>query len=165
MSVDLSDLIPSILREVQPPGTDSYPNASDDDWLGQLEDAFWEAKLFGFFDNYSEADGLVSPIAPTTEELGRDWQQLLVLFAGIRATRMKLINTNTSLRAKAGPVEFETQTSANTLTLALKQLQDKVNILLANLEDSIIGSSATYYINGLTDRSLSLTYGTEIWSG
>lgn len=164
MAIDLADLIPSVIREVNPPGTDLFPDAVDDDWLGQLQDSFWEAKLFGFYDNFSESDGLVSPITGTTE-LGRDLQQLVVLFAGIRALRMKLINQGTSLRAKAGPVEFETQNSANLMTLALKQMQEKITLLLNSLADSITGQSLTYYINGLCDRTYALRYGYDMWSG
>lgn len=165
MAVDLSDLIPSLEREVSPPGSDLYPDAVDDDWLGQLEDSFWEAKLFGFFSNYTDSDGLVSPISGT-EELSRELQQLIVLFAGIRSTRMKLMNMNTMFRAQAGPVSFETQQSANLLKGILDGLEAKINSLLDALPDSILGdASSTYYINALFARTDALNYGYEEWTG
>lgn len=160
MAVDLADLIESLQRETSPPGTDLFPTATDDEWLGQLQDAFWAAKLHGFdaFDNYTEQDGLVFPISGD-DELGREWQQLLVLFAGIRSIRMKLMNTNTSFRAQAGPVEFETANSANLLNEILRELQKQVDRLYDSLGD--LGDSSTYYINGMISRSASIGYQDE----
>lgn len=164
MAVDLNDLILPLTREVNPPGSNLYPDAVDDDWLGQLQDSFWEAKLYGFFGNFTEADGLVSPITGTTD-LERTLQQLIVLFAGIRSIRMKMVNLNTLFRAKAGPVEFETQNSANLLNTIMKQLQDKIDTLLKSLADSILGGTQTYYINSLIGRDYSYLYGYEEWTG
>lgn len=164
MAIDLADLIPAVIREVNAPGTNLFTGAVDDDWLGQLEDSFWEAKLFGFFANFSEADGLVTPITGTTE-LTRDWQQLIVLFAGIRTLRIKLINQGTSFHAKAGPVEITTSNSANLMTLAMKQLQEKITLLLNNLADSITGHTLVYYINGICAETYALQYGFDRFSG
>lgn len=106
---------------------------------------------------------MVSPITGTAD-LTRDWQTLIVLFGAIRVVRMKLIGTNSTFRAKAGPVEFETQNASNVMSSALKQLQDKIDFLLANLAGGI-STSQTYYINGLFARSDSFRYGTEHWIG
>lgn len=161
MAVDLADLIPSVQRETSPPGTDLFPDAVDDDWLGQLQDSFWEAKLFQFFDDYTETDGLVSPISGS-EDLSREEQQLIVLFAGVRVIRMKLLNTNTNFRAKAGPVEFETSNSANLLKEILKGLQDKIDQIYDQLSDSL-GSVQTAYINSGFARGTSIYLGDEAW--
>lgn len=163
MAVDLSDLIPSLTREVQPPGSDVFPSAVDDDWLGQLEDAFWEAKLFGFFAGYTESDGLVTPITGTTD-LERQWQQLIVIFGGIRVVRMQLANLGTSIRAKAGPVEFEQSQSANVLSAILKQLNDRLGVLIVNLPGSL-SATQDYYINSIFERQNSYVYGDEFWYG
>lgn len=166
MAVDLSDIIDVVRRETSPPGTDLFAASTDDEWLGYLEDSFWEARLFGFFSAYTEADGIVQAIDPvtTTVDFPREDQQLVVLFAGIRAVRLKLLNTNTLFRAQAGPVQFETQQAASVLTEILKELQQKVNILYANLS-SILGRTQTYYINGVTARHDSLAFGDDFVTG
>lgn len=160
MAVDLSDLVESVRRETSPPGSDVFPNSSDDDWLGQLRDSFWEAKLYGFFGDYTESDGIVFPIGGS-QDLGRDMQQLIVLFAGIRSIRMQLANQNSVFRAKAGAVEFETQSSANVMNTVLKQLQDKVTLLQDTLGNLV--ASQTYYINGISARSDSFGGGESWW--
>jgi len=162
MAVDLVDLVPSVERETSPPGTDLFPDAVEDDWLGQLQDSFWEARLFGFFDGFSEADGLVSPLTTGDDDLGRDQQQLIVLFAGIRSIRLKLLNTNTKFHAKAGPVEFETAQSANLLQEILKELNKKIQLVLDNFS-STLGNTQDYYVNAVLGRQDSLDYGDEFY--
>lgn len=161
MAVDLADLIPSLQRETSPPGTDLFPDAGEEDWLGQLTDSFWEAKLFQFFGGYtSDVNGMVEPIDAAADDLSREDQQLIVLFAGIRSVRMKLMNTNTGFRAKAGPVEFETTNSANLLVEILKELQKKIDIIYAVLSSSL-GQTQVYYFNSVVERTNSLLYGGE----
>lgn len=158
MSVDLAELIPSLKREVNPPGTDLFPTATDDDiWLGHLIDSFWEAKLFGFFKTYtSNSDGLVAPLNGLID-LGRDWQELIVLFAGGRIIRNELKNTNTSFRAVAGPVEFEVQNSAQLLRDILHDIRSKIDLALAAL--GAINSTTVAYIDSLIGREDSIYYG------
>lgn len=158
MAVDLSDqLIDSLKREVNPPGTDGFVDAGDADWLGHLLDSFWEAKLYGFFTNYTaDEDGFVAPISGT-DELGRDSQELIVLFAGARIIRNELKNKNTLFRAKAGPVEFETQNSANLLIAILKDIRSKVDLALAAI--GTINSTTVAYVDSLLGREESIYYG------
>jgi hypothetical protein len=54
MTVSLEDLIEPLKFEVQAPGTDVYPNATDDDYLGYLTNSFWELRLYGFLGGYEE---------------------------------------------------------------------------------------------------------------
>jgi hypothetical protein len=54
MAVDLADLVEPLKREVSPPGTDTFPNATDDDYIGNLTDAFWELRLFGMLEGFEE---------------------------------------------------------------------------------------------------------------
>ncbi len=159
MAVDLSDeetLIASLKREVSPPGTDLFPTATDDEWLGQLQDSFWEAKLYGFFTNYTEADGFITPITGT-DDLDRHYQELIVLFAGARVIRNELKNMNTLFRAQAGPVEFETQNSANLLIAILKDIRSKVDLAMAAI--GTLGSTTVAYIDSLIGREDSILYG------
>lgn len=156
MAVDLSELVESIKREVSPPGNDLLPDATDDMYLGYLQDSFWEAKLYGFFSNYTEADGDVSPISGSTD-LGRDEQQLIVLFGGVRIIRNYIMSKDTTFRAKAGSVEFETQSSATVFAQILRDIQKKIDILLVNLTD--FGTVTDQYLDSLSGRDISLMFG------
>lgn len=156
MAVDLSDLIDPLKREVNAPGTDQFAGAVDDDWVGQLEDSFWEARLYGFFTAYTDADGLVTPIKVGDPDMPRDQQQLIVLFAGLRVIRNELKNINTAFKATAGPVSFEVQQSASLLVAVLKQIQDKINLILVYLSN--ITSSQTTYIDSLVGRDDAIYY-------
>lgn len=157
MAVDLSgDLIDSLKREVNPPGTDLFPSATDDEWLGHLQDSFWEAKLYGFFANYTEADGTVTPITGTTD-LDRGFQELIVLFAGARVIRNELKNKNTLFSAKAGSAEFEVQNSANLLIAILRDIRSKVDLALAAI--GTINSTTVAYVDSLLGREESIYFG------
>lgn len=132
MAVDITELIEPLQRELSPPGTNLYPNATDDEWIGQLQDAFWEARLQGLLVGYTldpDDDTSIIPQSGTTD-LGREWQQLIVLFAGYRVTLTAFQNINSSFRAKAGPVEFEQQKSATTLKGLLDALKERMKAIL-----------------------------------
>lgn len=163
MAVDLTDeLVEAVKREVNPPGSDLFPNATDDDWLGQLRDSFWEAKLFGFFTGYTESDGVIAPMSGTTD-LSRDHQALIVLFAGGRVIRNELKNTNTSFRAQAGSVEFEVQNSANLLIAILRDIRSKIDLAMATI--GALNRTTVTYIDSLVGREDSLYYGDSFVAG
>jgi hypothetical protein len=63
-----------------------------------------------------------TPYDPTVD-MNRSEVALVCLYAGIKIIRNKLLESNTRLRAKAGPVEFESDNSANLLVEMLKELQ------------------------------------------
>ena len=44
---DLFDLVDGLKREVNSIGADSFPDATDDEWLGNLQDGFWEQPCDG----------------------------------------------------------------------------------------------------------------------
>lgn len=129
MAVDLEELVPSLRRMVSPPGTELLDGQTDGELVGYLSDAFWIAKLDGFFTNYTEDDGTVEPITGITD-LPRDWQQFIVFYAGMQIVENQLRTTNTMFRSKAGPVEYEVQNSAQLLREHLKSLMDRRNYLL-----------------------------------
>jgi hypothetical protein len=94
-------------------------------------DAFWTTKLDGFFANYTEdPEGFITPIDPGGDDLPRDWQQLIVFYAGMQIVENELRAKNTVFRTKAGPVEFETQNSAQLLREHLKMLHERRAYLL-----------------------------------
>lgn len=123
---DLSDLIPSLKREVNPPGTDLFPTASDDEYLGYLLDGFWEARLDGFLSKYTvdNATYLVTPDLPDF------YSYLVVLWAGVRITRTRLSNLRTQQKSVAGPVSFEYQNSAMVLKAVLDEIRSKKQRLI-----------------------------------
>lgn len=150
MTVDMADLTETLQREIASPLDTSFNDVSDDFWLDSLRDSFWEAKLFGFFDNYSESEGLLVPISGSSD-MPREEQQLIVLFAGARVLRNELRRMNTMFRAKAGPVEFETQNSANLLRELLLEVRRKIDFLISSISD--LGSVNDYYIDSITART------------
>lgn len=141
MAVDLSLFVDSLKREVQPPGTEIFAGVSESAWVGYLADAFWEARLDGFLLDYSaDEDGLVTHTAGGAD-IDRSAVALIILYAGIRVLRNRLMNINTQFRAKAGPVEYEVQNSANLLTDMLRALRaQKMRLinLLDNPEETVV---------------------------
>lgn len=137
MAVDLSDeeYIASLQREVTPLGGTAFAAITEDTWLGYLTDAFWEAKLDGFLVGYVESDGVVThETGDATRDIDRKYIALIVLYAGIRVLRNQILNMNTGLRAKAGPVEFEQQNSATMLAEMLKQLRATKDRIIDELD-------------------------------
>lgn len=131
MAVDLSDYVDSLRREVTPLGSTMFDSITDNQLTPYLTDAFWEARLDGFLTGYTaDDDGLVEPTATGGDDLSLAGVALVVLYAGIRILRNRILNMNTGFRAKAGPVEFEQQNSATMLAEMLKQLRDRKNQLL-----------------------------------
>jgi hypothetical protein len=159
MAVDLGDLVESLQREVSPPGQldDLFPGIGDDVWIGYLSDGFWEIRLDGMLAGYIEEDGEITPTATGGTDLPRELQQLIVLYAGIRLLRNQLMNTGTLFRAQAGPVEFETQNSAQLLRDLFAELRAKRDFLLGQLTE--LGLVTYAYIDMVQAREASIGYG------
>lgn len=156
MATDLSELVPSLKREVSIPGSEEDTfDAPASTWKGFLSDAFWTARLDGLLSGY-EAEGTI--VAP---DLPRDLQQLVVLYASMTIVRNELRALNTTFRTKAGPVEFETQKSANLLTGLLDDMAERRKYLLGRLGDA--GIVPSYYIDALLERESSITSGDLYW--
>lgn len=141
MAVDLTEYIPSLKREVNPAGL-TLITLSDPEWVGYLTDAFWEARLDGLLDGYEAtndstttvADGTISKIDDPNADVPKQLVALVILYAGIRILRNRILNTNTGFRAKAGPVEFEQQNSATMLAEMLKQLRATKDRILVQVD-------------------------------
>lgn len=161
MAIDLGDLIESLEREISPPGSNLYPDANEEILLGHLQDAFWEARLHGMLAGFTEADGQVSNLTTDGDELGRDLQQLIVLYAGFRITLSQFQNLNTGFRAKAGPVEFETGKSAAQLKGVLDAIKERIGLVLRNL--STYGGTTTAVFDSVVERTYSQGVGETWW--
>lgn len=144
MSVRLADYVPSLLRAIRPPDSTDYSAVTADTMLGYLVDGFWEARLDGFLGDWrSGEDGVVLPNNPTAPDIGRDGIALVVIYASIKVLRNRILNTASSFRGKAGPVEFEQQISSSMLTEMLRQL--------AALKTSILDQQWTHTVVSIID--------------
>ena len=159
MAVLIDNLIESLKNEVNPPGTDLYPSVTDPQWRSRLLDAFWEAKLNKAFPNYT-IDGTGMNIVPVsgTTDMPREQQQLIVLYAGFRVVLTAYQNINSQFRAKAGPVEYEVQKSAQMLKGLLDALRERIK---KAIEDSTGASSGAYalVLDAMAERTAGIAYG------
>jgi hypothetical protein len=148
VAVSLDDYVPALRREVGPPGSTFFDAVPDEVFTGYLADAFWEVRLDGFNEPWTcSEDGTIVPIVgdgnpdpqvdpPLTgydsaRDIPRDQIALVVLYAGIKIIRNRLLEQNTRLHAKAGPVEFSQESSANLLVEMLRELTAVKSRLLA----------------------------------
>lgn len=161
MAVDITDFVDNLKREVNPPGTDLFPDATTADWEGRLLDAFWEARLLGLLATFSmDEDGVITPLSGT-DDIGRDLVQLVIFLAGMTAIKGQLSNLKSMARYKAGPVEYETQQSAQLLRALFSELQDRLKIILARLSD--LGQTTDYVFDGVLQRFDSWNWGDSWW--
>lgn len=162
MAVDLFDLVESLKREVNVPGGDAFPDTDDVIFFGYLQDAFWEARLDGMLSGFTEdGNGSVTPTTTGADDLTRELQQLVVLYAGIRILRNELMRVQTLFRAKAGSVEYETQQSASVLKDLLGELQRRRAVVLERLSD--LGVVEDYYIDAIIERDFNLSLGDHVF--
>lgn len=168
MAVDLSDYVGTLRREVTPPGSTTFSTVGDDVFVSYLADAFWEVKLDGFIEPYvCDINGIVIPAgSPDASnqnlgfdltpydpslDIGRDQVALVCLYAGIKIIRNRLLEQTSRTRAKAGPVEFEQDYSANLLVEMLKELQAiRARLLFLRAQDMQVS-----LIDGFSARSSS----------
>jgi hypothetical protein len=158
VAVDLGDLLDPLTREINSPGVDSFPDATEEELIGHLSDAFWHIVLDGVtaFDDFTEEDGLVTNTTVGGADLDRGMQQLIVLYAGARIVRNQLKGFE-NFRAKAGPVEYETSQSANLLRDILADMNRRIAIILGNLSE--YGRADGYYVDMVTTRTDAVRYG------
>jgi hypothetical protein len=162
VSVDLGELIEPLRGRVNPPGTDLFPSATDDDWLVRLTNAFWDARLNGIssFMPFTESGGAISPLEDGDDDMSRTLQQLIVVYAAWRVVLARYTDIKTQFRAKAGPVEYEKQQSATVLKAVLDALRSEIDEINDNLSE--YGGSDAVVFDALIERETSMTYG-DVW--
>lgn len=143
MAVDLSDLVDNLKREVNPPGQTIFSDATDADYEGYMSDSFWELTLRGYIDGFTAVDTVVTNDAGG-DDLSRELQQLVVINAAMNIMRVHLANIDTAFRAVAGPVEFETRKSAQSINAVLDSLQARFNEILDVLPSDAEGHPVYY---------------------
>lgn len=157
MALDLSDLIETLKREVNPPGQ-SVLTAGDDEWLGRLMDAFWDGRIDGLFAGYVvDDDGLVQTVPPGGDDMPRETGQAIVFLAAYNALYQQFMQLRTQFRAQSGDNVFEYQLSAQVLKELAASLKERRNILLYRLSD--IGQADTYVIDAFLGRQEALEAG------
>lgn len=143
---ELADLIDQYKRAVVGLGNFDalYPEAAanDDIVLGALADGFGEAQLHGFFGSFALDLGAFE-VTPDLSPAGR---ALVVTFASIAAMRTQLINLKGKVRYQAGPVAYESETSASVLSGLLNEAQKRLAYLLA------LGQRQNFVRDAIFDR-------------
>lgn len=154
MAVELADYTDSLRRAITPLGSTSYSDISEDTLTAYLVDAFWQARLDGFFPAYtSNEDGSVTPIPPETQDFNRAWVSLVILYATVQILSNQILGTSTRFSAKAGPVEFEQENSATVLTEMLKRLAAAKQRIIDELVDA--DDTTVYLVDAYSTRMLS----------
>lgn len=182
MTVDLFELVEPLKREVNPPGTDLFPDATDDEWGGALSDAFWELRLYGFLVGFEEnaaarggwttfTEGIVTPLGTpddtyddpsgysTTQDMSREMQQLVILWAAWKIVLNRMASLNTTFRTKAGPVEYETGQAATVLKSVLDALKGRIDYVIANVPQTV----GAVVFDAVVERSYSQAVGETWW--
>lgn len=149
MAVDLADYVPVLRREVTPPGSTTFATVTDPVMEGYLLDAFWEARLDGFLQEWTASGtGVVTPLDAGKPDIPREQIALVVLYAGLKILRNQLISQTSRFSAKAGPVSIETENSAMLMTEMARQLAAVRERLLAVDVDM----TPTFLVDGYSVR-------------
>lgn len=151
MSVDLSDYVDTLRREISLP-TGALFSSTDDYLVGCMADGFWEAVIDQLITGYTcDEDGIVTATT-AGQEFPREQVAVVVLYAGLKILRHQLLATRTRTTAKAGPVEYTTETGSNVITAMLKQL-DAVRSRLLYLTQ--YGNTQFYIMDAFSVRQYS----------
>ena len=147
MAVDLEDLLPAVQGEMNVMG--EAPTITDDDVesvVSALASAFWTAKAVGgWFPHHRvtvDGDAIVN-VQDGSEDLSREEQQIVVLFAVLASWQAKLLHLPTGRRAKAGPNEVEITRSATLLKSLIDSREARLKDLIEQVRregrDSCVG--------------------------
>lgn len=140
MGTPITDLIPMLDREINVPNAPQI-TASAGQKLGYIEDGFWDARLSGLLKEFTVADGAdldppgttgtkyFTDTATKAEGLDQEFWMLIVIMAGFRLLRLRIMQLAVNFNAQAGPVSYEQQASATVLRALLDNLQGRVQEL------------------------------------
>ncbi len=166
MPTPLTDMIPMLTRELNAPGTEQYPDFGGGDYLGYIADGFWDVRLATMLTDYTILDGadLTTPLLSGTDyitdqstkaaDLPTQFQLMVVIFAGARLLRNKILTLAVNYKATAASVDYEQQASATTLRAILASLQRRMDELKIVYSDDFSPGQMTY-IDGPLQRAQS----------
>jgi hypothetical protein len=164
MATKISDIIPMMTRELNAPGTEQYPDLLGGDYLGYIADGFWDTRLAGMLYTYTIVDGAdlatpqttgtsyITDQSTKTDDLPEQFQYMIVIFAGARLLRNKILTLAVNYKATAGPVDYEQQASATTLRAILASLERRVKELKVMYSDEF-SPGAIAYMDGVLQRA------------
>lgn len=187
MAVDMGEELVGLVQvEANPPGFNLYPNATDDTWLDNLRNGFYDLKLYGLITGFEEniasrasddfadfAEGVITPTGVDADydgvdhafvdgtDLDRDTQQLLIIWAAWKAMTLRLTALKGVFRAKAGPVEYETQQAATVLVEALRQKKEMIQFIIGRM--STLTANTVSVFDAFVERSYQQAVGDEWW--
>lgn len=161
MAVALEQLVDPLIRAVNPPGVELFPDATIDDWMGRLADAFWDARLHGMLSGYTVVGEEIEPAQPTDDDMPRELQQLIVVLAAFRTVSTHLLNVKTAYAAKAGPVSLETAQSAMVLRSVFDDMKQRLALLKEELQAH--AGTSTLYLDAVIARGDAMQYGDTTW--
>lgn len=163
MAVNIADLVESLRREISPlSGSNPYSDVSDAVLEGLLSDAFWEGRLNGMFAGYTlDVDtGEITPFSGS-DDMDRTEMQAIVLWAGYRTVLNDMRNIQSVFRAKAGPVEYEVQQSAQVLSEVLKAIKERIDRLISSLAE--VDESTALVFDSVIASTISISDGDSWW--
>lgn len=164
MPTPLSAIVPMMTRELNAPGTEQYPDLLAGDYLGYIADGFWDARLAGMLHQYTILDGSLLPTPLLTgtdyitdqstkvDDLPQEFQYMVVIFAGARLLRNKILTLAVNFKAEAGPTSYEQQASATTLRAILASLEKRVKELQVMYSDQFT-PGVFAYMDGVLQRA------------
>ena len=162
-SIDLEDLIPDILVELNIPGGDTYAAVTADEWVSRLRNGFWNAHLDGLMTGWTESDGLIFQLGnPTGSAMTRDQQQIIIIYTAMNAIKNNLLNLNTAERYKAGAVSYEIERSAQVYRALLEDMSQRLERVLERLSDANV-IPPTFYIDTYAARQAAIIYDSVTW--
>ena len=168
MATPLSDLRAPLKVEIGYPSPLWSGTITDEQLDGFLANGFWEVKLAGLMAPFRLAEGNDPMFFPTsytsqaitgytTDLTPTDAEEMLVvIMAGFRALELKCLEMAQSLRAHAGPVEYEVQASATVIRAVLESLRTRLRYYLDLVGDVTLGSGGFVYMDGMAQRTYSL---------
>ncbi len=151
-------------REINIPGDEQLPTVSAGSKLGYIEDGFWDARLSGMLGTFGVFDGadLVPPgttgklyfsdTATKADDLEKQFWMLVVIIAGLRLLRLKIMDLSVNFTAEAGPASYEQQASATVLRAILANLQGRVQELKGQYSDEF-GSDVFILMDGIAQAN------------
>lgn len=166
MATPVSDLRDQLGREINVPGFGQLSDITVTELDSYIMDGFWECRLLGMLDTYTITDGteFATPIGDNIQavsgagDMPEQYQMLVVILAGVRMVRLKVLNLAINFKAVAGPVSFEQQASATTLRAVLASLENRLGQLKAVYSDTL-SPGAMYYFDGTLQRAYAETQG------
>lgn len=161
MATPITDLRASLRREINIPGFPQLPDITNSELDGYIMDGFWEVRLLGMLESYTLTDGTEFATPPgnvikgTTDDsdFPPQYQMLVVIDAGLRMLRLKMLELARGITAKAGPVEYQNQPSATVLRAILDSLQQRLNELKAAYSELFVGGGFHYFDGELQRES------------